>query len=238
VSFSAAERHAPRQRLSAREIAKELLRPRTALVTCVGAGLNLLVISTTYSWLPSYFNRYYGLPTDQAGVKTALVVLIGGLGALFWSVVADRLSHVLPRARLIVPAVTAVLTTLFMFTAFAWASPGPVQYALILAGGLMMAGSVGSTDAVVIDVVHPGLRATGASFLSLARNLFGLAAGPFLAGALSDAYGLNTALTVMSVCGLFAAVLFLVAARTYPSDLKSIEGIEEQAGASMERAEA
>ena len=33
-------------RLSARAVVAELLRPRTALVTCIGAGLNLLVVST------------------------------------------------------------------------------------------------------------------------------------------------------------------------------------------------
>ena len=79
-------------RMTARAVVAELLRPRTALVTCIGAGLNLLVVSTMYAWLPSYFNRYYGLAPDQAGLKTAVVVLVGGLGALLWSVVADRLS--------------------------------------------------------------------------------------------------------------------------------------------------
>ena len=99
-------------------IVAELLRPRTALVTCVGAGLQLLMVSTIWAWLPSYFNRFHGLAPDQAGLKTGLVVLIGGLGALVWSIVADRLSTRFPRARLFVPAVAAVLTTVFMFVAF------------------------------------------------------------------------------------------------------------------------
>ena len=68
--------------MTARAVIAELLRPRTALVTCIGAGLNLLVVSTTWAWLPSYFNRYYELAPDQAGLKTGVVVLVGGLGAL------------------------------------------------------------------------------------------------------------------------------------------------------------
>ena len=226
VSLGSTASSAAKPRLSARTVMTELLRPRTALVTCVGAGLNLLVISTTYSWLPSYFNRYYGLAPDHAGVKTALVVLVGGLGALLWSVVADRLTSRLPRARLLVPAVAAVMTTVFMFAAFAWFPPGNAQFGLILAGGLMMAGSVGPTDAVVIDVIHPGLRATGVSILSLTRNLFGLAAGPFLTGALSDAYGLRAAMTVVPVFCLAAAALFLLASRSYLTDLKRVAGLE------------
>jgi len=45
------------------------MKPRTALVTCLGAGLQLVMVSTTYAWLPSYFNRLYGLSTEAAGLK-------------------------------------------------------------------------------------------------------------------------------------------------------------------------
>jgi MFS family permease len=218
VALPAKDYAGPRHRLSARAVTAELFRPRTALVTCIGAGLNLLVVSTTWAWLPSYLNRYHGLAPDQAGLKTGLVVLVGGIGAFLWSVIADRLSSRLPTARLIVPAASAVITTVLMFIAFALVEPGPAQFALIVIGGLFMAGSVGPTDAVVIDVIHPGLRATGASVLSLTRNLFGLAGGPLLAGALSDAYGLQFAMTVVPVIGIAAAVLYLIAARTYVAD--------------------
>jgi MFS family permease len=211
-----------KHRLSARAVVAELLRPRTALVTCIGAGVNLLVVSTTWAWLPSYLNRYYGIAPDQAGLKTGIVVLVGGLGALVWSTLADRLSSRFATARLLVPAAAAVMTTLLMCSALALFPPGPAQFALIVVGGLFMAGSVGPTDAVVIDVIHPGLRATGASVLSLMRNLFGLAGGPLLTGALSDAYGLHFAMTVVPLLGLGAAILYLVAARTYEADRRSV----------------
>jgi len=224
VALPRKERAADKPNTAARAVVSELLRPRTALITCIGAGMNLLVVSTTYAWLPSYFNRYYGLAPDRAGVKTALVVLVGGLGTLLWSVVADRLMSRLPRARLLVAGATAVLTAVFMITAFAVFPPGGAQFALIIAGGLFMAGSVGTTDAVVIDVIHPSVRATAVSILSLTRNLFGLAGGPLLAGALSDAYGLPFAMSVIPVFCLLAVVLYALAARTYRADLKSAEG--------------
>jgi predicted MFS family arabinose efflux permease len=216
-------------RLSARAIVTELLRPRTALMACIGSGLSLLVLSTTYAWLPSYLNRYYGVAPDRAGLMTGVVVLLGGIGALLWSVVSDRLTARIPCARLFVPAAAAVLTTVTMVVAFAIVPPGPSQFALIAAGGLLMVGSVGSTDAVVIDVIHPGLRATGASILSLARNLFGLAGGPLLAGALSDAYGLQFAMAVVPLFGLLAAGALLVATRTYEKDLRAIAKLDPAA---------
>jgi predicted MFS family arabinose efflux permease len=203
-------------------IVAALLRPRTMLIACLGAGLQLLTLSMTYAWLPSYLNRYYGLAPDQAGIKAGLVVLLGGIGAFVWGVVADRLTPRIPNARLYVPAACAVLTTLFMSTAFAFLPPGNAQFALIATGGLLMAANVGPISAVVIDVVHPAVRATAGSVLSLTQNLFGLAGGPLLAGALSDAYGLPFALSVIPGFCLLAATCFLIAARTYVFDLKHV----------------
>ena len=110
-----------------------------------------------------------------------------------------------------------------MATAFGALPPGNLQFALIVAGGLMMAVNVGPITAVVIDVVHPSVRATAASILSLVQNLFGLAGGPLLTGVLSDRYGLQFALAVVPAFCLLAALFFALAARTYVADLKQLE---------------
>jgi MFS family permease len=81
--------------------------------------------------------------------------------------------------------------------------------------------SVGPVSAIVIDVIHPGVRATGSSVLALFQNLFGLAAGPFIAGVLSDVLGLTTALTVVPAFAVLAAGAFLFAARSYEADKAS-----------------
>ncbi len=69
-----------------------------------------------------------------------------------------------------------------MPSASASPSSPTAQFALILLGGFLMTCTVGPVSAIVIDVIHPGVRATGASVLALFQNLFGLAAGPFIAG--------------------------------------------------------
>ena len=205
-----------------REVVGELLRPRTVVYTCVGAGLQLLVVATIWAWTPSFFNRYYGLAPDQAGLKTGLVVLMGAVGSILWSWLADRLAKRDPRYRLYVPVVVAVLTATLMGSAFGLFAPGPTQFVLILAGATVMTGTIGAVAAVVVDVVNPALRATAAAVLSLTQNLLGLAAGPFIAGVLSDRYGLPFALTVIPAFCLLAAGMFLVAARTYVGDQRRI----------------
>ena len=82
--------------------------------------------------------------------------------------------------------------------------------------------SVGPVSAIVIDVIHPGVRATGASVLALFQNLFGLAAGPFIVGMLSDSLGLASAMTVIPVFGALAAVFFLFASRSYEGDKQRV----------------
>jgi predicted MFS family arabinose efflux permease len=223
VALPTAQRTRGGGKVAMRTVVAALLRPRTAIVTCLGAGLQLVMVSTTYAWLPSYFNRFYGLTPDRAGAHTGIVVLMGGIGAIVWSVVADRLSARFPRARLQVPAIMAVATALFISAAFAGLQPGPLQFALIVAGATTMTGSIGPVCAVVVDVVHPGVRATAAAMLSLTQNLFGLAAGPLVTGLLSDAYGLPFAMSVIPLFCLLAAGVFVLAARTYVSDLERAE---------------
>jgi MFS family permease len=90
----------------------------------------------------------------------------------------------------------------------------------------MMTGTIGPVCAVVVDVVHPSVRATAAAMLSLLQNLLGLAAGPLLAGYLSDIYGLPFALSVVPAFSLLAAAVLSLAARSYPSDLASAGATE------------
>ena len=96
------------------------------------------------------------------------------------------------------------------------------QFSLLALGGFLMTCTVGPMSAAVIDVVHPGVRATGSSVLSLFQNLLGLAAGPFIAGLLSDAWTLQHALTAMPLFSVLAAAALLVACRSFEADLKQV----------------
>ena len=210
---------------STRRILHLLFRSPTMLMVCIGGAAELIVVSAVWSWLPSFLNRFHGLAPDQAGIKAAIVVLCGALGSVVWGAVVDRAGargHVGGFSTLAVLCIAAfiVLTAAFGAPLLGVAISAPAQFALIAIGGFLMTCTVGPVSAVVIDVTHPGVRATGCSILALFQNLFGLAAGPFLAGILSDAFGLTAALTVMPIFAIVAAIAFLVAARSYEGDKK------------------
>jgi len=195
------------------------------LWVCIGGAAQLIVVSAVWSWLPSFRNRVHGIAADQAAVKAALVVLCGAIGSVVWGAVVDRAGARRPRAKLQVMALVCIASLLVLGAAFGASHLGLAlspqgQFALIALGGFLMTCTVGPVTAIVIDVIHPGIRATGASVLALFQNLFGLAAGPFLAGVLSDAWGLQSALTALPAFSVLAALAFLLGSRTYEADLQ------------------
>lgn len=203
-----------------------ILRSRTVRWVCVGGAAQLISLSALWAWLPSYLNRTQQLPPDKAAIEAALVVLAGAVGSVVLGAVADRAGFRRAAGKFIAVASLCILTAVVLALAFGgkrWGlelSRGS-QFSLIVLGGFVATCTVGPAAAMVIGVIHPGVRATGASVLSLFQNLFGLAAGPFIAGALSDAVGLEMALTLTPLGCVLAALSFLAARRTYASEYEA-----------------
>jgi MFS family permease len=200
----------------------ELFRARSGVAAIAGGALQLMVVSTLYTWLPSYLSRSYGLAAGRATNLAAAVILAGMIGTIVFAYVADCAAVRDRRGRLRVPAALSILTFALLTWAFALIDPGPWQIALIIAGGLTATAPVGPVAAVVADVVHPGVRATAIATASVAQNLLGLAVGPLMTGVIADRFGLPTALTVMpAACGV-AAVAFWHGSGRYVSDCDAV----------------
>jgi len=138
----------------------------------------------------------------------------------------DRSGLRRPRNKLYTMAVLSLLSMVVLGLAFGagiwWGGATlafPALFGAVALGGLLMTCTVGPVSAIVIDVVHPGVRSTGSSVLALFQNLFGLAMGPFIAGFLSDSMGLQAAMAVMPVFSVFAALAFIKASGSYETDM-------------------
>ena len=210
------------RRMRLGEMIRELFAPRTAMFTYVGSGLQMFINGVLAAWMPSFFAREYALGPDAAAVQAAIVVLMAGVGMIVGGWAVDRASRRRARNRLRVPAMYGLLTFALLTTAFAL-SPGDAQRVLILFGALFMGGHAGAAGAAISEVVHPGLRASAFAVLTLSNNLLGLAPGPVLVGALSDAFGLRTALALAPTTCFVAAACFLVAAHYYERERNRFE---------------
>jgi MFS family permease len=219
-----------------RFMVQSLVRSRTVAWVCIGDAAQLIVVSSVMAWLPSYLNRMHGTPPDQAGIKAAMILLCGAVGSVIWGVVVDRLGASRPRAKLRIVAGLCIATMIVFLAAFgggrwgiAWS--GASQFVVIALGALLMTCTVGPVTAVVFDIIHPGVRSTGAAALSLFRNLFGHAAGPFIVGLLSDAWGLESALAAIPFMGLVAAAALLRAVWHYEPELRDAATVAEAVAA-------
>ena len=214
-------------------VAKSLAKTRTMLWVCLGGASQLIVVSAIWSWLPSFLNRFHGLAPEQAAARAALVVLVGALGSVVWGTVTDRLGARRPSYKLFTMAAVCVLSALVLAPAFA-ATGGMAagrQFALIALGGFLMTCSVGPVTAIVIDVIHPGVRATRAAVLARVQNQLGGAARPLKVGGVSPALGLEVALTLVPLAGGLAALFFLLASRSYEGDIQRVAAVAVQGDA-------
>ncbi|HEX3308678.1 MAG TPA: MFS transporter [Streptosporangiaceae bacterium] len=205
-------------RPGARAAVRALTRAPSAIGAMVGGALLLVVLSTLYTWLPTFLQRAYGMAPVRAGVLGSVVVLAGAVGTAGGAVLADWAARRDVRRRLVVPAAAGVASSALLGTAFLAVPVGSAQLLLILAGGATVTAAVGPAAAVVLDVVQPGLRATAVSVFVLVQNLFGLAIGPVLAGAIADRWGLTSALGAVAGLGVPAALALYSGSRAYGRD--------------------
>lgn len=199
-------------------VLRDVFRPRTLTLACLGGSLQLMPVAMAFAWLPTYFARYYALDPQDSGIVSGAFVVASGLGVVASAALADRVARGTALGRLYVPLGGSMFTCAFFSAAFGLLEPGPVQLGLALAGAVVMMSSLGPVSAVVMDVVPPHVRATAAAILAVAQNLIGLAGGAFMVGALSDRYGLHAALAIIPAFALPAALCFALACRTYVAD--------------------
>lgn len=209
-----------------RHIFGTLLRTRTLLWACLAGAMQLVTMSAVMAWLTSYLNRFHGMAPAEAAKHTAVVILASAVGVVFWGTVVDRVARRTPRHKLLGLAVLCVATSVMFLVAFGGRLTGDVQFELIVLGGFFMNAMIGVVTGIVMDVTHPSMRATGAALLAVILNLLGLAVGPFLTGVLSDQWGLQQALAVVPLFSILAAVLFVVAMRSYDTDVAGVSHVK------------
>ena len=89
--------------------------------------------------------------------------------------------------------------------------------------GVAAVAFVPSCVAVTQDVVHPGLRAVSLSLNIIIQHLLGSSLAPVVIGNLSDAHGLDVALTILPVFALFSGGLLFLGSFFYEHDLDAVD---------------
>ncbi|MFJ9368605.1 MFS transporter [Nocardia sp. NPDC101769] len=193
----------------------------TVSVWCVylAGGLQLFVSAVLMAWLPSFFNRSYGMAPDRAGLTAAVYALLIGVGMIGCGMIADRVARAEPARLWSIVAVYCVISLVVLMVAFSLPI-GPAQRIALGIGALFCAGSTGAISSLVINLTHPSLRATAFGTAVLFNNVFGLAAGPLVVGVLADHYGLPTALRLVPLAYLGVLAVAVLGRRAHPAGLR------------------
>ncbi|MEV8596156.1 MFS transporter [Streptomyces sp. NPDC052012] len=189
----------------------------------IGSGLQLFIAGALIAWLPSYFNRYYDMPTAQAGATAGLFALVIGIGMIAGGIASDRISRSAPIRKWAVAIGCSVGSLILLMTAFRLPA-GQGQLLVLALGALLCAGTAGPGAAMVANLTPAAIAATAFATLTLAQSLLGLAPGPAVTGALADRLGLLGALRLVPLVAIAATVAFLVGRRHYDRDLRRLTG--------------
>jgi predicted MFS family arabinose efflux permease len=177
-----------------------------------------------FAWLPSFYQRSYGMTPSEIGFWLAGAVGVGAaVGAIAGGALTTRLSVRWPGAGMWLSFWTTLASAPLLTAAFMTDSKA-ISLLCVLLSGVTGAVCMGPIAATVQGLADHRTRATLAAVFGIANTLLGQAVGPLLVGAVSDLsvryYGsesLRFSLEVVSVLGFWPAVhLYRLARGTAP----------------------
>jgi MFS family permease len=164
------------------------------------------------------------LAEAEAGVKSGAVMLLALVGSPLGGFLSDRWLKRRANARPLFAALTTLVSAVILFVALTFFD-GAVRYFGILLVGLTIIAFLPAAAAITQDVVHPGLRAVSYALCVLIQNLLGSSTGPIVVGSISDAHGIETAISLLPISLVVGACFFFGASFYYANDLEKVEKV-------------
>lgn len=203
---------------------KGLFKIPTLWFVYLAFAMNFAVNTPMLTWLPSYFHRFHGMDEQRAGTMAGSLALLILVGAPLGGFLADRWMRTRRNARLVLSGLTSLFSAVILLAAFLL--PHTVAFApLLVCFGILSVAFLAPGQAVIQDVVHPGMRALAYGINVVILNLLGASWSPLFLGEMSDRFGLDTAFLFLPLFGALAGILFLLGSRKYERDLGRVKKV-------------
>jgi MFS family permease len=199
-------------------IIREVFGSRSVNLTYFAYALQMAIPITLITWMPTYFNRYFGMDIKKAGLMGAALVVLTAVGMILGGTFSDRLSRKDMRYRGWSAAAYTALTGVLLIVACAL-PPSSLVLVLIFGGALFAAAHSGAASAILLSTTNPAVRTTVGATCITASALIGQSVGPVLVGFISDIIGLKAALTLIPFITFVPAILFILVSRTVVADM-------------------
>ncbi|MFD3869437.1 MFS transporter [Streptomyces sp. NPDC058623] len=197
---------------------RELLRIRTLRTVITGLSILFFGLGGLFYWMPSYYDRFFGLGEAEAAAVaggTGLVGIVAGIITGSW--LGDRERGIRKGRRVAIGGAGLLLGTVALGGAVAIPVLIPQALCFTLAN-FGFAAALANLTAANADVVAAERRGLGFALLQLLVTLGG-SLGPWLIGIASDATGsLRTAFLAVLLPLLAGSVIVLRGRSTYDAD--------------------
>jgi MFS family permease len=197
----------------------------------LAAGLHSVVWYASGAFNNAFFQRSHAMSASEAGYWIGFFSIVGGVGTFAGGFLADRLSRSRNDRRwyLWVPGIATFLCVPFQFAAYL---AGDMSVVLPMFGAMQFMAAVffGPSFAMTQAIATLRMRSVATSLLLLLQTLIGQGIGPWLAGVISDqlrpsmgASSLRYSLVIVGLVNIWAAVHYVIGARTLRQDLEGTE---------------
>lgn len=209
------------------EVMAHLWRLRSFRHVALASALYAFAGYSATNWMPPFLARSHGMEQGAIGTSLALIIGIGGgLGIYLGGVLADRLGARDPLACVRVPMWAVILAFPLGFVIYL-TDDTTLALGLFTVPAFLGLMYQAPAFAVTQSLATPKSRATAAAVLLFIINIIGLALGPAVTGAISDALqprfgddSVRYALLIVSGALLWSGLHFHLASRTLHADLE------------------
>lgn len=195
----------------------------------LGYGLLLLMSQAQMYWTVPLVMREFHIKEDAAGLILSIGIPLAVIGALLGGWFSDYLFKKNRKSRMLLPAWTALVATLFLAAAYPvlhlnWMLAG----ALATVYGFVYYVGMPALGAVSQEVIPPAHKGLSWGMTIFCMYMFGGAWSPWAVGGISDllgggASGLTWALLTACAGGLASAFCFFMGSRTYIADADKVK---------------
>jgi MFS family permease len=228
VDLSFVDKANQKVKMERKDLVKEFLTKPSIIFAYFGITAVVFVTTSLLTWLSTYFQRMRMLPQDKAGTMASVIMVLALVGAPLGGILTDKWRKTQFNARLLLPAVSTLISAVLLFFALA-VFTGIVQFVTLLLMGVTIMMFISGAAAVTQDVIHPGLRATSYAIAVVVQNLLGSSMAPLVVGKIYDLTNIKTALSILPFVLLAGAFLFYMGSRYYDRDMEKVAKINLEA---------
>lgn len=228
VDLSFIDRTSKKIKMEKKDMIREFISKPSVIYTYFGMAAVVFVTTALIVWLPKYFEVERQMEPKTAGSLAGAVMLLALVGAPLGGAIIDKWRKSEPRARLLFPAISTLVSGIILFVALNFFK-GMGQLMVLFLFGILIMTFIAGAAAVTQDVIHPGLRATSYAIAVAVQNLLGSFTAPIVLGKISDLSNLRTALSILPFVLMVGALLFFLGSRHYLRDMDKVAKIRLEA---------